>query len=281
MLSTSFEQRRDDAVRRLTALVHDDERLVALWLQGSLADGTADPLSDIDAYIAVRDGNFDEVYSARLDLVNRVAPLLISTEDPALHMINCLLDGPVKLDLFFVKESLAPAADRPAARILVDKVGLGPRLKTGWTPPRDRAIRLIDSYFRGTFQGAMWPVRLLLRGQLTTFAMTELMLVNDFLVAFMIAQVDPKHLFKNRFSIPRLLPESKRQEVEALGEAVVAAVAAGDLTAMRDVHLRIFDALLREAHAAYAVLDLPYPMNGDQEQAIREFYLREWPAMLG
>jgi hypothetical protein len=100
-------------------------------------------------------------------------------------------------------------------------------------------------------------------------------------VAFMIAQVDPRHLFKNRFSIPRLLPEPKRREVEALGEAIIAAVAAGDLTAMRDIHLRIVDAVLREGRAAYKVLDLPYPMNDDQEQAIRGFYMRDWPATLG
>jgi predicted nucleotidyltransferase len=280
MLSSSFESRRDAAVEHLLALVQSDERLVALWLQGSLADGTADPLSDIDAYIAVRDGDFDEVYSARMDLIGRVAPVLISTEDPALHMINCLLEGPVKLDLFLTKESQAPEVERPAVRMLVDKVGLGPRLRRGWTPPVERAGRMIDSYFRGTFQGGMWPVRLLLRGQLTTFAMTELLLVNDFLVAFMIAQVDPAHLFKNRFSIPRHLPEAKRREVETLGAAVAVAVAARDLPAMRDVHLRIVDAVLREGRAAYASLGLSYPMTGEQEQAIRRIYLDNWPVTL-
>ena len=278
MTRAPYEQRRDALIERLTSLVIGDGRLAAVWLQGSLADGTADAWSDVDAYVCVLDEHFDEVYAARSDLAAQLGSVLIAMDTPALHAVNCLMDGPVKLDLFFEMLSRVADVQRPAVRMLVDKAGVGPRLRTGWQPSREEALNLVDRYFRGTFQGGSWPLRLIERGQWATLVMTELMLVNDFLVAFMAAQTDPRHLFKNRFSTPRLLPSGQRDLVESLGEAIVSAAAARDRIAVRDVHLDIVAALIREGRAAYAALGGACPLTDAAEQSLLAFYVREWPA---
>src|SRR5215212_8483788 len=111
-----FERRREELIARLVALVRDDPRLVALWLQGSLADGTADPLSDVDAFIAVTDASFDEVCARRDALIARLGTVLAEMESmiPGLAGNHVLLEGPVKLDLFFEPVSRVGAAERAA-----------------------------------------------------------------------------------------------------------------------------------------------------------------------
>ena len=275
-----FEQRREALIARLVALVRDDDRLVALWLQGSLADGSADPLSDVDAYVAVRDEAYEEVYGARMELAGRLGAVLASMESPALRAVHCLLEGPVKLDLFFVPASEAPEAERPAVRVLVDKAELAPSLKSGWMPPVEEAARRVDATLRLTFQGASWPVRLLERGQLSTFAMVELELVNDQLALLLAAQLDGRLLFKNRLSLPRLLRPEQRALIDELTRAVVDGVTRRDLVALRDAHLRINEALAREGKAACAALGIPFPLSEEAYATLRTFYERDWPEAL-
>jgi hypothetical protein len=93
----------------------------------------------------------------------------------------------------------------------------------------------------------------------------------------MAAQVDPALLFKNKFSLPRLLPAAKRQQIEALGAEVLRAHAARDLPAMRDLHLRIIEALFREGRAACAALEIPYPLTDAAVAAMRRLYTEAWP----
>lgn len=272
-----FVQRRARLIASLTAAVSADERIDALWLQGSLADGTDDPESDIDAYLAVRDDAYDALDGARREFVQRLASVLAYAESPALHAVHCVLDGPIKLDLFFERASEVAARVRPAVRLLLDKAGVGARLRTGWQPSPEETARTVETWFRGTFQGATWPVRLLRRGQLATFVLTELSLVNDTLVALMAARSDPRHLFRNRFSVPRLLTPEQRELLESLGAEVVRAAADRDRAAMLAAHLRILDTLYREGRATYRALGLPYPLSDDAEAALRAFYPREWP----
>jgi hypothetical protein len=154
-----FQRRRDDLIAHLEALVRDDARLLALWLQGSLADGTADPLSDVDAYIAVNDEAFDEVTGEAEALVSRAAPILMGVPSvvPGLPGGHYLLDGPIKLDLFFERASSVEAPHRPAVRIVVDKAEVGSRLRTGWMPPVEAAGERLRTIYGMTRQGATWP----------------------------------------------------------------------------------------------------------------------------
>ncbi|MBI2705789.1 MAG: hypothetical protein HYX32_10945, partial [Actinobacteria bacterium] len=93
--SSPFVARRERVIARLIARGEADPRLVAVWLEGSLADGTADPLSDVDAYLAVEDDAFDEVWAERLNLAANLGDVLVSADVPALGMVACILDGPI------------------------------------------------------------------------------------------------------------------------------------------------------------------------------------------
>ena len=54
MASHPFESAREATLSALIAYAEAESRIAALWLQGSLAAGGADPFSDIDAYPAIR-----------------------------------------------------------------------------------------------------------------------------------------------------------------------------------------------------------------------------------
>jgi hypothetical protein len=274
-----FEMRRNEVLNRLEALVRSDTRLTALWLQGSLADGTADPLSDIDAYLAVEDGAFDSVYAARLAIVTGIGTILAWSDatTPGLRAVHCLLDGPVKLDLFFEPLSTVGDRARPAARVLLDKSDVSTRLRTDWRALAPEIARIIEVIVRMTRQGAAWPVRLMHRGQWSTFAMMELDLINGQIAQLMAVQLDPSNYYKNPFTLYRHLRPDQQMEIDTLTRDALSALGARDLPALREVHLRVFDALVRESRAACASLGVAYPQEEAGDAAIRTFLESEWP----
>ena len=70
--------RHQAVLERLVEAAERDDRVVAAWLQGSRADGSEDPFSDIDFYIAVA----GDVFPAfdKLTFISQVAPILVSAE---------------------------------------------------------------------------------------------------------------------------------------------------------------------------------------------------------
>ena len=275
---------REAVIAALSERVRADERLHALWLQGSLADGSSDALSDIDAYVAVRDEALAEVFAEAETFVGGFAQIWTSAITPqlrAFHAVVATGGGPAKLDLFFEPASKVGEKERPAVRLLLDKDGLASSLKDGWQPKIAEALARFDIMFRATRQGALWPVRHLLRGDLTTFATAELRLIDENLAAVMAVRVDPRYLFLNPLSMPRRLPPAMRAELDALANDLFAGLAARDLLGLRDVHLRASDALMREGREAYAALGRPYPGTEAGDAALRRFYLEHWPEQLG
>ncbi len=279
----TFETSRTEVLSRLEDLVRDDPRLLGLWLQGSLADGMADPLSDIDAYLAVEDSAFDAVFAARLEIVAGLGSILawMDATTPALKAVHCLLDGPVKLDLFFEPASTIGDRARPAVRLLLDKTDIGSRLRTDWEAPVAVIGRAIEMIVRGTRQGAAWPLRLLHRGQWSTFAMMELDLINAQIAQLMAVQVDPGKYYKNPFTLYRHLRPDQQETIDGLTRDTLAALGARDLAALREVHLRIVDAMVQEGRAACAALGVAYPLEEAADAAIRALYVREWPIEAG
>lgn len=274
-----FEEQREQLLARLQELVQDDPRLAALWLQGSLADGSADPLSDVDAWIAVEDDAFEEVYTERGTIVARLGRVLAFSDatTPGLRAAHCLMEGPAKLDLYFEPLSAAGNQARPAVRVLVDKTEAGTGLRLGWEPSPAAIGRSIEVTIRMTRQGAAWPVRLLHRYQWSTIAMMELDLINAQVAQLMAVQIDPALFFTNPFNVYRKLPREQQAEIDALTASALAALAGRDYTALGELHLRVFDALVREGRAACAALGIPYPQSDDADAAIRAFLVREWP----
>src|SRR5947209_272643 len=122
--AAEFVRAREATIERLKALATADHRVVACWLQGSLADGSADALSDIDAYLAMRDADFDAVFADRRALVEHLGDALFFADGiiPGLQAVHAVLQGPAKLDLFFERVSRSPELQRPAVLMLVDKM---------------------------------------------------------------------------------------------------------------------------------------------------------------
>jgi hypothetical protein len=274
--------RRHEAVLEcLTKAAQEDDRILAAWLQGSRADGSADEFSDIDLYLAIR----DEAYASfdKLAFAERAAPVLISTEFPGsamglsgtASMVSCLLEGPAKLDLFTGPPVTFEKAHRPALRMLVDKVGLAARLSTGWEPERDVICGQVERLLSMTFQGAAWPVLLLRRSQWVTHVHTEMTLIHSTIVPLLLLQRDPRAFIRSTFARERMLTEAERRMMEELAGEALHAFLARSPRAAYDAHVHIVDALSEAGQAACAAYDLPYPAAAEQEA--RAFYAREWP----
>jgi hypothetical protein len=258
-------------IDRFTDAARAHSGIVAAWLQGSRADDSADAFSDIDYYLAVADEAFDSF--DKLAFVEQVAPVLVHVELFGGYAIACLLEGPVKLDLFVERASTAPNLERPAVRLLVDKTGIA--LKSGWSPSDADIARQIDSTIRGMLQGASWPVRLLRREQWMTHAYSELTLIHGAIVPLMLVQHDRRAFHRNPMTRERLLSAEERAEVDSLTSELLGALATRSLDACLAAHLRIVDTLGRVGRQVCALYDVQYPDAAEQEA--RRFYEREWP----
>ncbi|HEY2710821.1 MAG TPA: nucleotidyltransferase domain-containing protein [Caulobacteraceae bacterium] len=279
-MPSSFEIARAHLLDALTRFAEEDPRIVALWLQGSLASGQADPFSDIDAYLAVKDDAFESLWAARETVLERLGGTLAwsNATTPGLTAVHALMTGGARLDLFFEKALAAPNASRPFVKALVDKAGLSALLKTDWQAPAPMVARIVQTIIRMTRQGATWPLRVLGRGQWSTLAMMELDLINAQLAQLMAVCHDAANFYRNSFSLPAVLTEAERAELDDLTTRALEALAAEDSGALKQVHLRLLDALVREGRAACAALDVDYPITEDGEREIRALLEAGWPS---
>src|SRR5580700_7733690 len=126
-----FAARRRDTIEKASAIFSQDPRFRAGWLEGSLADGSADSFSDIDLYLCVAEGAWDEVWPNRRGLIERIAPLLAAADVMGVFGIGCLLEGPMKLDVFFERESTLAGKRRVAVKRLWGSDAIFANLRLG------------------------------------------------------------------------------------------------------------------------------------------------------
>ena len=270
--------RRDAVLARLVELAKADRRVAAVWVQGSLARGDHDPYSDIDAYLAIDEEDFAAMWDGRAEFLARIArPLAWSdATSPGLTAVHALLEGGVKLDLFFETTGQLDQTLRPAVHVLYDAEGCTPRLLTGFDAPVDAIGYIVGIIVKMTRQGATWPLRLLHRGQWSTLAMMELDLINAQLAQLMALQSDPAHFYMNPFSFYRLLNEQQQVLLDRLTQRALVAATHRDAEALKEVHMEVYDALVREGRAACAALGAPYPLDAADERDLRDLLEREW-----
>lgn len=274
-----LEQERDLTLAALVSVAEQTAQIEGLWLQGSLARGDADPLSDIDAYLAIDDAAFDDIFARREALVGRIRPILAWSDgtSPGLKCVHALLDGGVRLDLFFEAGSQVSAQSRPVVKVLVDKSNLAARLRLGWKPSVEVIGQIVGVIVRMTRQGGTWPLRTLLRGQWSAFAMMELQLINAQVAQLMAVQTDPALFYHNPFSLPGRLREEQRAFLDQLTAEVLAGVSLRDHGALLTVHLKVLDTLVREGRAACASLGVEYPILEKGDAKLRRFLQDAWP----
>jgi hypothetical protein len=279
-MSQPFEIARAAILAALSAWAETDPRIEALWLQGSLATGHADPFSDIDAYLAVTDSAFDEVWGERETALGRLGRVLVWSPAtvPGVTAVHALMDGGARLDLFFEKASAAPATPRPVAKALVDKTALVVGLDLTWQASAPAVGRILQTIIRMTRQGATWPLRVIGRDQWPTLAKIELDLINAQVAQLMAVTRDPAYFYRNPNSLAALLTEAERAELAALTADALTALAGRDIAALKPVHLRIQDALVAHGRAACAALGVDYPISDEGEAAVRALIGQAWPA---
>ena len=270
-----FAARRRATIEKAIEIFSTDDRFVAGWLEGSLADGSADPYSDIDLYLCIGENWFESMWEKRREIIERIAPILASLDIRGIYGIGCLLEGPVKLDVFFERESTLGAKTRIAVNRLWGPPAIFQRIRIG-DDLGDAAIRAaLETNVMGLLQGATWPLRLIARGQLNTFFYGELLLVETALVPLMLLESDRRAFHRNMFTRAKLLNSAQSAECARLIEQITAAVQSRDGAAMRDVHIEIFRKLCSLSHEAFARYGIEFPPH--IEDATVDFYNQEWP----
>jgi len=270
-----FAVRRGELINRAVAIFSADACFPAGWLEGSLADGSADSYYDIDLHLCVVESAWDEVWDARRSVIERVAPILASADIMGAFGVGCLIEGPVKLDVFFEREAGLASRPRIAVKRLWGAPGIYERFKIG-DDLGDAAIKhALESNVLGFLQGATWPVRILARGQINTFLFNEILLVETAIVPLMLLKTDRRAFHRNMFTRAKLLPAAQRDACARLVDRIEASVRNADRAAMRDVHIEIFRKICELASAAFALYSLEFPPRVENEMIA--FYKLEWP----
>jgi len=270
-----FAARRLATIEKASAIFSKDPRFLAGWLEGSLADGSADSFSDIDLYLCVADGAWDEVWPSRRDLIARVAPILAAADVMGVFGIGCLLEGPVKLDVFFERENMLASKQRVAVKRLWGGDEIFARLRMGDDLGDSAIARTLEYNVMGFLQGATWPVRMLARGQRNTFLYNEILLIEIGIVPLMLLEKDRRAFHRNMFTRAKMLAPEQQAEYRRLMDRVVTTVGAGDRAGMRAVHIEIFRMMCRLSRAAFERYGLSFPPRVEDEMVA--FFNREWP----
>ena len=270
-----FAIRRAALVDRITTIFSADPRFPAGWLEGSLADGSGDDYSDIDLHLCITDDSWDEVWKQRRALIETTSPVVVSTDIMGTFAVAFLMEGPVKLDVFYERLSNIPHPKRVALKRLWGTDEIYNQLTMGDDLGDFQIARALEYTVLGFLQGATWPVRMLARGQLETFLYSEIMLIETGIVPLMLLERDRRTFHRNMFTRAKMLNEQERREYSRLIDQIKTAVAQNDRTAMRDTHLEINRELCRLARTAFARYNLQFPPR--VEEAMISFYNREWP----
>ena len=274
----SFVARREAFIAQARTLLAADSRLVAGWLAGSLAAGTADTYSDVDLYLGIADDDLNTVWDERLDLIGQVAPILASADftfADGSRAVGCLVDGPIKVDVVFLAERNLASPPRRSVVPLWGSVPSTPIEQADQLPADAEVRRALDGLIRMTLQGGLWPIRVLGRGQWGTFVYIELLLIETAIVPLLLLQTDPQALHRNQFSRTQRLTSGQRRHVEDLTNAVITAAATHEYAALLPPHLAIYREICRLGREACTHYGLAFPPQ--IEDAMTAFYEREWP----
>lgn len=125
-------------VARAVAVLFDDPRVLAGWLVGSFATGTADAFSDVDLHCLGLDDALDELRESWRDIAHAIAPMVLLRPFTGAVGGACITRDWLHLDLVLhPRSSLDPKAIA-GMRPLFDKVG-------GLVPPAPTPRKAPDS----------------------------------------------------------------------------------------------------------------------------------------
>lgn len=120
---------------RARTTLYDDEQVLALFLAGSVGRSVADPSSDLDLLIFVRDNDLPAFVEGAVELVERVVgPTLLARRLQGGHCaMTTVTPGWERVDLMIVRESSASQTRRDSVTEVFDRADVSSRLSVA--PP--------------------------------------------------------------------------------------------------------------------------------------------------
>ena len=267
-------------IARAREAFEQDERVLALWVEGSIARGTSDPWSDVDLHLAIADDAFDEFVANSRELLARVGRPLgyLETSLPGVRLLPAAIEGPVRVDLYIERRSVVQTIPRhPGRRMLVDRDFVADAFDSA--PPLTFDARMqIEALMRGYFFGAMWPRRMMGREEWGALLMNATGVVYQFIVPAMLIADGSPEFYREPYNRERFLSPARRADVNALlGECVKAWAGiedgAPDERALARFHARLLGLVWRSFREACTACGAIYP--DDVEREYREYYRRE------
>ena len=261
----------DELIERALSVVRADDRITAAWLEGSFAAGTADAWSDVDLYIAVRDADYDAVVAERHNLINQIRPVLGYGENPipSGFLVYANLQGMLRLDLIFTKESEAGLRPRSRFKVLFDSGQATEkfRLREG-LDLRARVEGWVREFSYGSFQ----PLRLVNRKEWASLQLGFYWELMTHVVPAWLAVDDPTNAFRPQLHNERFLSDARRRQMNSFVTLIHETFAHGEpgpdqLKVMLEASFTLIMSALRAACDRWEVA---YPE--DVERSIRQTY---------
>ena len=128
--------------------LESDDRILAAWLGGSLASGTADAYSDVDLRIAVADDAFDAFVADWRSLPSSLAPTVLRRRigTPDSPIVTAITPEWLRFDVAIVR---ATAPERSGDRVLFDRRSAPPAAPPSARPdPADRLPGIVEEFLR-------------------------------------------------------------------------------------------------------------------------------------
>ena len=113
-------------LQRFTAACEADDRILAAFLGGSFASGTADAYSDLDIYLVTTDEDYDAFFGQRQEFMRRLGTLVFLEDfnDFGFDMLIFTFADDVEGELALGRESDFEHIHGGPYKVLVDKKGL-------------------------------------------------------------------------------------------------------------------------------------------------------------
>lgn len=262
-----------------------DPRVLAVWLEGSLAQSDGDPYSDVDLHVAVPDGDFEAFAADTERLLGRLGELISYVPVPV-HGATLLPatvaspTGPVRVDLMVEQRSRVPASPRRhdvGARFLLDRDGIEAARQEAPDATFD-AAGYLDGIMRTFFFGALWPWRMTGRGDWTALLWNDVTVLQQFVVPAMLIADGSPEFHRELTTRPRFLGASRRRELEAFQGDLLRAFHGidefgPDPAALASLHARMLALVFRSFREASAAAAVEYPAAAEAHYVT--FYERE------
>jgi len=112
-----------DMISKARTAAEADDRIVAAWLEGSFAAGTADAFSGIDLHCAVTDDSAGRFAAHWADIASQIAPVVLAGPIPGVRGGYVITPEWLHLDLVFHLRSQCEPSRLTAVSPLFDRTG--------------------------------------------------------------------------------------------------------------------------------------------------------------